>query len=475
MIASKTFADFRPMTDLGNAERLADACGATLRYAEDRQQWLAWRAPAWRRGDTGTVYRAAAGTVRAIANEAAELDDTPMIDPLTGKTKPSDRQRMLAHGVKSESRGAQDNMIALAGHVPPISCVAADFDRDPWLLNTPSGIIDLRDGAVSPCRPEAMQSRVTTTEYHPLAASQVWRNFLKQITCDDAELEDWLHRAVGLSLIGTQREHVILFCFGGGANGKGTFLNALLYALGDYGMALPPNALMERKFEAHPTEIADLEGKRIAVGAEVPKSAAWNESLLKQITGGDPIRAHKMRQDNIEFLPSHTLWVAGNDKPRIRGTDRGIWRRMRMIPFEADIPTDQLDPDLPVKLQADSAAILAWAVDGCREYLARGLGMCAAVAAATDEYRRDEDVFGCFLEDCCILSINATCYKSTFRDALRQWLHDREYRPMTDRAIKAELTRRGVSEARDGRTGGWEWRGINLLTLSTVQPQWGGV
>lgn len=470
----KQLSDLRPMTDLGNGERMADTHGRTLRYTEDRGEWLAWCAPKWRRGDMGPVYRAAAAIARNISDEAAELDDTPRVDPVKG-IKPSDRARMLAHATTSESRRAQESMIALASHVSPISCTAKDFDASPWLINTPNGIVDLRDTSTEPPHPGAMMSRATVAEFHPLATSMVWASFLEQMTCGDRELCDWLHRAVGLTLIGTQREHVILFCYGGGGNGKGVFLNAILHALGDYGMALPPNALMERKFEAHPTEIADLEGKRMAVAEEVPRGAAWNESLLKQLTGGGYIRAHKMRQDNIEFAASHTLWVAGNDKPRIRGTDKGIWRRMRMIPFLADVAPQDMDADLPAKLAAESAAILAWAVDGCREYLARGLGMCAAVAEATEEYRRDEDMFGCFLDDCCIVAPECRVFKTTFRDALRQWLTDREYRPMSDRAVKSELQRRGIVEHRDAYTGGWEWQGVNVASLSTARPYAGQV
>lgn len=465
----KKLDEFPPMTDAGNAERFVARHGALVRYTEDRMEWRSWVPPIWRRGDMGPMHRAALETARSISEEAAEVSDSLTLHPVTNRPAPSDRMKLLAHAIKSESRGAQEAMIAMAAHMPPVSSYAAEFDADPWVLNTPNGIVDLRnDGAVKPCVPEAMQTRVTRAEFHPMADSSEWASFLETITCGDNELRDWLQRAVGMTLIGAQLDHIFLFCFGGGANGKGTFLNAILHAIGDYGMVMPPNLLIEKKGENHPTELTDLEGRRMAVGSEVPKSMAWDEVMIKALTGGDPIRARRMRQDFIQFNPSHTFWVSGNDKPRIKGTDNGIWRRMRLVPFAANVAPEDIDTDLPSRLAEQSAAILAWAVDGCRLYLAHGLGWCAAVKEATEAYQRDEDIFGTFLEDCCVLDQNARCYKSTFREELTAWLLEREYRPMSDRALKSELARRGVIESRSDKKTPWEWSGVNLLSKTSV-------
>ena len=394
---TKTLDDFRPMTDLGNAERLRDRHGALVRYLEDRQEWRAWTLPIWTRGDMGPIYRHAADTARSIASEGRSLPDIPIAQPGGGRDLPSPRARMMKHALGSESKRSQEAMIGLAAHLPPVSCKADVFDRDPWLLNTPTGIMDLRsDGGISFPDPAAMITRVTTASVGEAADAPTWLQFMGEITCGDGELCDYLQRAIGMSLIGVQREHVFMFLYGGGRNGKGTFLNALLYALGDYGMTLPPDILIEKKFESHPTELADLEGRRLAVGSEVPAGKIWNEVRIKALSGGDRIRARRMRQDFIEFAATHTFWVSGNDKPHIKGQDNGIWRRMRLIPFLADIPAESEDQDLATKLEAERDGILAWAVDGCRMYLEHGLGTCAAVQEATDEYKAGEDVIGEF-------------------------------------------------------------------------------
>jgi len=312
-----------------------------------------------------------------------------------------------------------------------------------------------------------MQSRCTRARVDPMAHAPTWLAFLDQITCGDADLRDYLQRAVGMSIIGVQRDHVFLFLFGDGANGKGTFLNAILHALGDYGMTLPANILIEKKHESHPTELADLEGRRMAIGSEVPRGAAWDEVRIKSLSGGDRIRARRMRQDFVEFDASHTFWVAGNDRPRIRGQDAGIWRRMRLVPFRADIPAAERDEDLPAKLAAEADGILWWALEGCRAYLRDGLGTCAAVRDATLDYQREEDIIGRFLEDCCTVDAGLKATKEQMRAALRTWLEEREYRPISDRALKADLARRGITEERPDRRGAWQWVGVAVVSAPT--------
>jgi len=461
----KTLQDLPPLTDAGNAERLAAAYGTELAYCEDRGQWRVWASPCWRSDTLRPLYRCALAVARAMGEEAQDLDDTPQIDPHTGKRGKSERARLQAHAAQSESKRSQEAMIALAAHMEPISRSARDFDRHGYELNTPGGIYRLsEDGAeVMANTPDRMHSRATRVAPNPWAVdTPVWDGFLDTITCGDAELKAWLHRAVGMSLIGKQQEHVFLFCSGDGGNGKGTFLNFLVWLLGDYGQTLPPNMLVERKQEAHLTELADLEGCRLVIGTEVPRGSAWDEVKIKMLTGGDRIRARKMRQDLYEFDATHTFWISGNDKPRLRGTDNGIWRRMRVVPFRASIPEAEQDRDLDAKLQAEAAGILRWAIEGCRLYRLQGLGWCQAVREATDAYRKEEDILGAFLEEECEVGVNVSCTKDQFRNALRVWLEAREFRPMSDRALKPELTRKGIWERRESAHGAWLWMGVRV-------------
>ena len=458
-----SLGEFRAMTDLGNAERLVDRNGAVIRYPEDRQEWRAWVSPVWCRGDMGPVYRATGAMARSIRDEAAQLSTVPNENPTTGKPAPSDSTKMYAHAAASESRRSQESAIALAAHIPPVSCRASDFDRDPWLLNTPGAIVDLRsDGATTPNRPAAMLSRCTRAKAGTMAHAPRWDAFIAEITCGDAELSGYLQRAVGQTLIGTQREHVFFFCYGGGRNGKGVFLGTLTWILGDYGITLPPNLLIEKKNENHSTELTDLEGARLAVGSEVPRGAAWDEVKIKMLSGGDRIRAHKMRQDYYEFDASHTFWIAGNDKPRIRGMDTGIWRRMRLIPFLANVAPESEDRDLSAKLQAEADGILWWALEGCRMYLADGLGTCAAVETASTTYQVEEVFVGQFIEECCFVGEGYSVTKADFRAAMGAWMESQGYNIPNERILKSDLLKRKIVEGRADRTSPRGWMGVGL-------------
>lgn len=447
-----------PMTDSGNAERFIDRHGHAFRFAEDRAEWWSWVTPVWRTRDAGPMYRAALETARSIRAEADLCDDER-----PNKNTKSEREKMLSWALVSESRRAMDSMLTVAAHLKPISTTSSAFNVDPWLLNTPKGIVDLRDdGSITPNRPEAMMTRCTRAKYDAMATCPEWSAFMKTITCGDVELEDYLQRAAGMTLIGNQRDHVVLFCSGDGGNGKGTFLNTLLWVLGDYGMTLQPNVLIEKRNDSHPTELADLEGMRMAVTAELPRNAAWDEVKLKSLSGADRIRAHKMRQDNVEFDASHTLWIAGNDQPRIRGTNAGIWRRMKAIPFDANIPPEEQDRDLPDKLKAESDGILWWMLEGCRMYRERGLADCAAVARKTSEYRRDEDLLGQFLDTCCIIDPSATVPKHIFRAAFTEWADSTGFHVPTDRSLKSDLARKEITDHRPAKSEPWVWMGVKL-------------
>lgn len=470
----KQLSDFHPMTDLGNAERFAERCAQFVRYAEDRGEWLIWQSPVWKRGAMSALYEYAKATIRGIEDECAQLSDQPNIDAATGKPRASDQQKMRSHAVASEGRTRLDAMLALASRHPAISCQSSAFDRAYWHLNTPGGIYDLHsDGDFTPSKPDGMHTLCTAVAPNWFQATPTWDAFLTQITCGDSELRAYLQRACGLTLIGVQREHVFLFLFGDGRNGKGTFLNTLCDVLGSYAMTLAPDVLIEKRGDSHPTELADLEGKRLAIGTEVPRGSAWNEVRIKMLSGGDKVRARKMRQDFYEFDATHTFWVSGNDKPRIKGTDAGIWRRVRLVPFSANIAAEDVDPDLPAKLAAEAPGILSWMLDGCAAYLQHTLGTCAAVDEATEGYKKDEDFIGSFIEDCCIVGPERKAVKSAFREQLRTWLEEREYRPISDRQLKADLLKRGIRETRDGAYAPWEWVGVGLRETAVYGTAWG--
>jgi len=323
-------------------------------------------------------------------------------------------------------------------------------------------------------RPEDYCSRITRAGYAPGSSAPTWTALVAWAMRDDAELIGWLQRAIGASLYGHQQEQIFAFCFGGGGNGKGSILNAIRRILGDYATILPGSFFEMQKNKPHTTEIADLFGARFAVGSEVSPTATLDEGKVKELTGGDPVKARRLHQDNEEHEPTWTLWLSGNSKPRIRGTDRGMWRRMRLIPFLAQIEDHQIDRELPNKLMAEADGILTWAVEGAMMWHTDRLGMCSAVEQASLEYREAEDVVGQFLEDCCLVDAAASYStpKAEFRRAFENWCIENGLPILSAKAVADRLVKEGVRELKSNATR--SWRGVRLVanTPPVIRPHW---
>ena len=231
--------------------------------------------------------------------------------------------------------------------------------------------------------------------------------------------------------------------------------------LGDYSKQAAPNLLVEKYFESHPTEIADLEGCRFVSSTDCEHRRGLNESLVKRLTGGEPITARFMRQDFFEFDPTQKFFIAVNNKPSIKGTDYGIWRRIKTIPFTVTIPESERDKTLPEKLLAELPGILNWAIQGCLEWQREGLGTPEEVIEATNEYRHDMDSVGDFLEECCVLDDNAIQKVKEVYDAYRQWCEQNGERPMSKNNLSNEFKRRGFQNKR-GTGGLFYWVRLGL-------------
>jgi putative DNA primase/helicase len=306
--------------------------------------------------------------------------------------------------------------------------------------------------------------------YHPQAPCPRWDQFLREIMADNQELIDYLQRAVGSSLTADVSDQVLFFLYGGGANGKSKFLEAILSIMADYGMQAIPEFLTVRNSEHHPTERTDLFGKRFVATVEIEQGKALAEALVKQLTGGEKVRARRMREDFWEFEPTHKLWLAANHKPVVKGTDHAIWRRIKLIPFDVtfvDHPTGnrelKKDPTISAQLRAELPGILRWAVEGCLKWQARGLDEPKAVTEAVDEYRREMNAIGQFLEACCYVPTpvrgDIKAQSSRLYDAYIRWSGDHS---MTQTAFAAKLAEMGYRKkmGSDGRN---YWIGIGLV------------
>jgi len=273
------------------------------------------------------------------------------------------------------------------------------------LFNCENGTLDLETRELRPHNRNDYLTKISAIAFDPHATCPTWERFLQEVFGDDQDLTAFVQRAAGYSLTGSVREHCLFFLHGSGSNGKTTLVTTLQKGWGEYATTITSDMLMVARGERHPTEMCDLYGARLAIAAETEEGRRLAEVLVKQMTGGDRLKGRRMREDFWEFLPTHKLWLTGNHKPDVVGTDDAIWDRLPLIEFSQRFPRDdpQTDKDLPSKLKNELSGILNWALQGCVEWQRDGLQKPSAVKDATSEYRREMDILGEFLAECCCL------------------------------------------------------------------------
>ena len=364
------------------AAAFINAHGWKLRYVAAWDAWMVWTGTHWERDESMRLFALARGICQSEAARLCELADSEF------KRR---RIRERLGGFRTIT-----NVVNIARADVPVA--VDELDADPWALNTPGGVIDLRDGSIRPHDPKELHTKIAAAT--PGGECPTFMRVL-ETALPDPYVRDYVQRLVGAALVGLVRDHVMPFAYGTGRNGKGTIVHAIRHAMGDYAAEIPTETLMESHNDRHPTEMAMLRGVRFAVGSEVDSGRNWNESRLKRLTGGDPISARYMRSDFFEFDPSHTLLIVGNHKPAIRCVDEAIRRRVHLIPFTVTIPADQVDSTLPEKLRDEAGGILAWALAGCLDWQEAGLNPPMSVVQATDEYLSAEDSIGEWVAECC--------------------------------------------------------------------------
>ncbi len=447
-----------PLTDIGNAERLVLRHGNDLHFVPAWDSWLVWDEKRWLRDETKEVERRAKDTIRSIGEESKQ-----------GLMKAEERERLFKFAKKSESNSAVNNLIARTKAEPGVAITTRHLDRDPWALNVANGTLDLRTAEIRPHDPTDLMTKVVPVAYDAEAACPQWLAFLGRIMGGNATLIDYLKRAIGYALTGHTSEQCFFFLHGVGANGKTTFLEILRMIAGDYATQADFTTFIEKKGDGPRNDVARLFGARVVTSSEVGEGKRLNESLIKSLTGSEIVAARFLYAETFEFMPTFKLFLAANHKPIIRGTDEGIWRRVRMIPFAVQIPAAEQDKDLLAKLKTELPGILAWAIDGCQLWLEQGLGLPQEVRAAVANYRAESDTLGAFIEEYCELGPALREPSKLLYQAYQQWAREGGEYQMTQTAFGRRLEERGIRGEKDGTGANRKmWRlGIRLTTRPT--------
>lgn len=445
-------------TDWGNAQRLVRLHGRDLRYCYDWSKWLVWDGKRWAVDNTGEAMRRAKATVRTIFGEIARADDE------------KDQKALKHWAFESERAWRLDATLKLAQSEPGIAIRPDQLDADIWTLNCENGVLDLRTGTLRPHDRGQLITKLAPVAYVPDAECPVWERFLETILPEE-DVRDFVQRAAGYSLTGSVAERVLLVLWGGGRNGKSTLLSVLIAALGDYAMMTPKETFVARRDDTIPNDVARLKGARMVAASESEEEHHLAEGLVKQMTGNEPISARFMRGEWFDFMPQFTPWFGTNHRPMIRGTDKAVWDRIRLIPFTVRIPDENVDQDLPLKLRAELAGILAWAVRGCLLWQTVDLSLGntpPAVRQATDEYRSDMDLLAGFLDECCTLGETELARSNEIYVAYSDWSKANNEKPRSARWLAQQLGERGFDRGRDKQSR--FWIGISVSAAPGPNP-----
>ncbi|ETT84199.1 phage/plasmid primase, P4 family [Viridibacillus sp. FSL R5-0477] len=366
------------LTDLGNAERIAYEYGHVIRYIPS-VGWYIWNGKYWEYDEKGKLHRLVAKVVRKL-----------------GESNDETEQKWARHCEKHNVRESaiKDLKILVPGD-------RSDFDRHKYLLNIENGVVDLKTGKLQPHNRELSLTKMTNITFDESAKCPEWVSFLEQIFLGDKELIEYMQRLIGYSLTGEISEQIMVFLIGGGSNGKSTFINTIKDIMGEYGKQAKSDTFIKKKETGANNDIARLVSSRFVSAIESEDGEQLSEAFVKQITGGEPVLARFLRQEYFEFIPEFKVFFTTNHKPVIKGVDEGIWRRVKLVPFNLQLPKEKRDLKLPEKLSLEMSGILNWAIEGCLKWQQSGLCEPVIVKKATGDYKEDMDILGPFLYECC--------------------------------------------------------------------------
>lgn len=432
------------MTDTGNAHRMYDRFGHIIRYSYNRKKWYYWDGKSWRLDDSGEIKKLADMICDDIKKEAyQEQDEKTQVD-------------LFKWASRTASSRGKEAMIKECQHLHGIPASPDDFDSYSEYINCQNGIVNLRTGELLPHDSNFLMSKICHAEYDVEGKKpKMWLKFLSDVTNGNKELQEYIQRSVGYSITGSNREQCAYFLYGMGNNGKSTFLDTLADLLGGYASNAQPETIMMRKWSdgGAMSDIARLKSARFVTSEEPTEGVRLNEGLLKQLTGGSKITCRFLYADEFEYTPEFKIWIATNHKPVIRGTDFGIWRRIKLIPFEVNIPEEKVDKNLKYKLRAEFPQILRWAVEGCKKWLKYGISEPECVQMAVKEYKHEMDLLAGFIDQCVV--IDYTCEeKMNASDLFKvyiQWAKDNNEFEMSSKKFFSEMGKKLPEKGRNAK------------------------
>lgn len=443
------------LSDQWLAEHIVARYRSVLRYVPQKSSWLVWDSTRW---EIDAELKAEDLMKRGLRDIATRV----LRRGATAKEKAQNEK--LAHAICAAAK-----VTAVASLVRTDRAIAVSLqslDHDPWILNTPGGIVDLKTGTVGPPNMDALATRITAVPPDFAGRCPEWTRFLGEATGGDSALVAYLQRLAGYALTGSTREQQLSFIFGPGGNGKSIFLNVLHGVLGDYAQVATMDTFTASYGDKHSTDIASLVGARLVTASEVEGGKRWDTQRVKSLTGGEPVTARFMRQDNFTFSPQFKLVFVGNHQPELKDVDAAMKRRVQMVPFV--VTPAHVDKELGAKLRGEWPAILAWMVDGCLTWQKEGLAPPRIVTVATEAYFENEDAFGRWMAECADRDADASTPSQDLFRSWREWANRNNEHEGSLKRFALALTARGFERWQDGTTRRMGFRGIRINNQGTA-------
>lgn len=426
-------------TDMGNSLRVLHHFGDSIRYNAPTNQWYIWDGRHWSPDTDGEIMRIARTVTRLIYDEAEAVPQEKL------------QKELRKWAASSESERRLSSMTKLAQSEPGIPIRISDLDRNPMILNVSNGTIDLTDGAFHPHDRNDFITKIAPVKYRAGATCPTWITMLDTVFAGNADLIAMVQRGMGYTMTGDVTERAMFIMFGSGRNGKSTIVETVARILGDYAAVSSAELVSTRKYESMPGDIARLLGVRFTFAAETGEYSRMDEAKVKHITGGDRVIGERKYQSPFEFDPQFKIWLSTNHQPTIRGSDDGIWDRIRLIPFNVRIPDDKVDRYLRDKLLRESSGILNWLIEGCLSWQAMGLGHAEAVDQATRGYRENMDTLGTFISEYLTFDPMGQIPVREAYAMYKEWADSNGEHAMTAPQLSNRMASRGVTLKRVGK------------------------
>ena len=438
-------------TDTTNAERLMREHGEKIRYMPAWKKWLVWNGRYWEidEGDA-MVSGFALESIRSIHREMLKTSDH------------RERIEIEKFAMMSENGRRRKSCVEMASLIKKLHVKSEELDNDPWLINCRNGTVNILTGEFTEHNQTDMITKIANVDYDPNADCPLWKQFIREIMDYNSDVINFLQTASGWAVTGDTREQTMFILYGSGANGKSTFLNTITALLGDYAIATPTETFMRKTGDQITNDIARLRGTRFVTTTEAEQGRRLSEPLIKKITGNDQMTARFLYGEFFNFKPTFKIFMATNHKPVIKGTDYGIWRRIKLIPFTTRIPLEKQDKELEEKLIAEAGGILNWLLEGVANWKREGLVAPDAVLNATDEYRGEMDVIGNFIKERCVARADVSIRIRELYKAYSDWCGDNNEHPVSERFFSMRLKDMGYEQCRTAEARFWTGLGLSV-------------